>query len=53
MAEMMKITNIGKSQSQYQPSIPRPVSWAATIRDRLSDPAHISTVMITKPIETS
>ena len=53
MAEMKKTTNIGKSGSQYQPRIPSAVSCASTIRDRLSVPAHISTVMITKPIETS
>ena len=53
MAEMKKITNIGNSGSQYQPRMPSAVSCAATIFDRFSVPAHISTVMITKPIETS
>src|SRR5690242_6246837 len=52
-AEMKKMTNIGKSGSQYQPSRPHLVSCAATIADRLSDPTHSSTVMMTKPIETS
>src|SRR5918997_3766364 len=53
MAEMKKITNIGNSGSQYQPRMPSIESCASTIRDRLREPAHISTVMITKPIETS
>src|SRR5215203_615099 len=53
MAEIMKITNMGKSQSQYQPSMPKRVSCAATICDRLSEPAQSSTVMMTKPMETS
>src|ERR687889_2910600 len=53
MAEIKKITNIGKSQSQYQPSMPKRVSCAATICDRLSEPAQSSTVMMTKPMETS
>src|SRR5918998_3364069 len=52
IAEMKKITNMGNSGSQYQPSRPRPVSWARTICDRLREPTIISTVMITKPSET-
>jgi hypothetical protein len=60
-AEMKKITNIGSSGSQYQsrkepgrPSqVPIPVDWLVTIPDRFSVPAHISTVTITKPMETS
>src|ERR1700722_11499104 len=52
-AEMKKMMNIGKSDSQYQPSAPHFVSCAATIADRFSEPTHSSTVMITKPIETS
>src|SRR5207237_3776950 len=52
-AEMKKMMNIGKSGSQYQPSTPHRVSWAATMSDRLSEPTHSSTVMMTKPIETS
>src|SRR3954452_13471061 len=53
IAEMKKITNIGNSGSQYQPRIPSAVSWAATMRERLSEPAHIRTVMMTKPSDTS
>src|ERR1700733_1650359 len=52
-AETKKITNIGRSRSQYQPSIPRLVSWASTMTDRLSEPAHSNTVTMTKPIDTS
>src|ERR1700691_3831423 len=52
-AETKKITNIGSSGSQYQPSNPQLPCWACTICDRLSEPAHSSTVMMTKPIETS
>src|SRR5690242_5949439 len=52
-AEMKKMMNMGKSGSQYQPNTPHLVSWAATIADRLSEPTHSSTVMMTKPIETS
>ncbi len=52
-AEMKKITNIGKSGSQYQPKRPKCVSCALTMSERLSEPAQSSTVMITKPIETS
>src|SRR5580704_1969489 len=52
-AEMKKMMNIGKSGSQYQPSRPHLVSCAATISVRLSEPTQSSTVMMTKPIETS
>ena len=52
-AEMKKITNIGNSGSQYQPKSPNRVSCAVTMSPRLSEPAHSSTVMMTKPIETS
>src|SRR3954470_15394223 len=52
-AETKKITNIGNSGSQYQLSMPYLPSCASTIAERLSEPAHSSTVMITKPIETS
>src|SRR6478752_6614851 len=52
-AEMKKITNIGRSGSQYQPNKPQLPSCASTIADRLSDPAHSRTVMMTKPMETS
>ena len=53
MAEMKKMTNIGNSHSQYQPNRPMRVSCERTMSVRLSDPAHIRTVMMTKPIETS
>src|SRR5882757_6554270 len=59
-AETKKITNIGKSGSQYQfrkVSQGRPIRLArpraccaSTIASRLSEPAHIRAVMITKPI---
>src|SRR3569833_1181607 len=52
-AETKKTTNIGSSGSQYQPSKPHLVFCASTICDRFSDPAQSSTVMMTKPIETS
>src|ERR1041385_8738662 len=52
-ADTKNTTNIGKSGSQYQPNIPNRVSWAPTIADSFSEPAHSSTVMMTKPIETS
>src|SRR4051812_25573972 len=62
-AEMKKITNIGNSGSQYQfrnvshgspMRLARPcVSWAWTMAVRFSEPAQSSTVMMTKPIETS
>src|SRR5215469_15846585 len=60
-AEMKKTMNIGNSGSQYQFRIvnhgtPRrlasPTPWASTMSLRLSDPAHKSTVIMTKPIET-
>src|SRR5512133_1331330 len=53
IAEMTKITNIGNSGSQYQPSRPQRESCAATMAERLSEPTHNSTVISTKPIETS
>src|SRR5690242_20067596 len=39
-------TNIGNSGSQNQPNRPNPLSCASTIMERLSEPAHKSTVMI-------
>src|SRR5579871_6581996 len=55
IAEITKTTNIGNSGNQYQPSGPSSgcLFCAATIAERLSEPAHRSTVMMTKPIETS
>src|SRR5438067_6714053 len=52
-AEMKKITNIGNSGSQNQLNMPKRPSCASTIADRLSEPTHNRTVMMTKPIETS
>src|SRR6266446_6115411 len=52
-AEMKKMTNMGKSGSQYQPNMPNRVFCASTMAVRLSDPTHSSTVMKTKPMETS
>src|ERR1044072_8582949 len=60
-AEMKKMMNIGKSDSQCQsrndagrPSmVPRPVCCALTISVRFSEPTQRSTVTMTKPIETS
>src|SRR5271155_226258 len=53
IAEMKKITNSGTSGSQYQRNRPHGVSCAWTMAVRLSEPTHSSTVMMTKPIETS
>src|ERR1700730_5127024 len=55
MAEMTKTTNMGNSGNQYQPNGPHKKCpfCASTIADRLSEPAQSSTVMMTKPIETS
>src|SRR6185312_8832912 len=62
-AEMKKMMNIGNKGSQYQfkndshgkpISVARPrSSCASTMSLRLSEPTHSSTVMMTKPIETS
>src|SRR5262252_9008108 len=52
-AEMKKMTNIGNSRNQYQLISPKLPFCASTIAERLSEPAHKSTVMKTKPIETS
>src|SRR5947209_9226674 len=51
--ETKKTTNIGSSGSQYHSSRPYLPSCASTMAESLSDPAHSSTVMITKPMETS
>src|SRR5664279_195114 len=48
-AEMKKITNIGKRMEKAF----QPWAWARTMSDRFSDPANSSTVMMTKPMETS
>src|SRR6266568_2648939 len=52
-AEMKKTTNIGNSGSQYQPNTPHEVFCASTMSERRSEPTQSSTVIMTKPIETS
>src|SRR6266851_4750712 len=52
-AETKKTTNIGNSGSQNQLNSPYLPSCASTIALRLSEPAQSSTVMMTKPMETS
>src|SRR6476620_6051540 len=52
-AEMKKMMNIGNSGSQYQPNRPHLVFCASTMAVRFSEPTQSSTVMMTKPIETS
>src|SRR5262245_25997635 len=52
-AETKNTTNMGKSGSQNQLNMPHLPSCASTIAVRLSEPTHKSTVMMTKPIETS
>src|SRR5882724_10297680 len=52
-AETKNTTNIGNSGSQNQLNTPKRPFCASTIAERLSEPTHSSTVMMTKPIETS
>src|SRR6185295_13350827 len=52
-AETKKITNIGNSGSQNQPNVPYLLYCASTMAERLSEPAHNRTVMMTNPIDTS
>src|SRR5215213_4849862 len=52
-AEMKNMMNIGNSHSQYQPSSPHGEFCASTMSVMRSEPTHSSTVMITKPIDTS
>src|SRR6266852_821503 len=52
-AETKKTTNSGNSGSQYHCNMPQGPACACTILVRLSEPAHRSTEMKTKPIETS
>ena len=53
-AEMKNITNIGNSVAEQtnQPRMSGPLR-ASTISERFSEPTNSSTVMMTKPIETS
>src|SRR5579871_4649315 len=55
-AETKKIGSMGKRiENQFQCSSAKVpvVAWARTMSDRFSEPAKSSTVMMTKPIETS
>src|SRR5713226_3946210 len=52
-AETKKTTNSGNSGNQYHCNMPQGPACACTILVRLSEPAHRSTEMKTKPIETS
>src|SRR5687767_2790310 len=52
-AETKNTTNIGNNGSQNQLNKPYLPSCASTIAERLSEPAQSSTVMMTKPMETS
>src|SRR5262249_60652501 len=52
-AEMKNTTNMGKSGNQYQLNSPYFPSCAVTMAVKFSDPAQSSTVINTKPIETS
>src|SRR6476661_2468771 len=52
-AEMKNTMNIGNSGSQYQPSKPHRVFCASTMSVMRSEPTQSSTVIMTKPIETS
>src|ERR1700730_15468848 len=52
-AEIKKMMNIGNSGNQNQLKTPNRPSCALTMSVRLSDPTHNSTVMMTKPMETS
>src|SRR6478735_2437957 len=52
-AEIKNTTNIGNSGNQYQLNSPYLPFCASTIADRFKEPAHNSTVMMTKPMETS
>src|SRR5439155_2757074 len=52
-AETKNTTNIGSSGSQYQPNRPHRVFCASTMSVMRSEPTQSSTVIITKPIETS
>src|SRR5687767_3054684 len=53
IAEIRNTTNIGSSGSQYQLNMPYGPFCASTILVRFNEPATSSTVMMTKPIETS
>jgi hypothetical protein len=58
---MKNTTHLGSSDSQCQSSsvagrparVPGPTFWALTMSVMLSEPTQSSTVMMTKPMETS
>ena len=52
-AETKKMTNIGNSGSQYQPNRPQLAVLRLDDVGQIERAAHNSTVMMTKPIETS
>src|SRR5688572_2006160 len=52
-AETKNTTNMGSSGSQNQLSSPKRPFCASTMAERLSEPTSSSTVMMTKPMETS
>src|SRR3954453_3458492 len=52
-AEMKNTMNIGNNPSQSQPSSPHWVFCASTMSVMRSEPTQSSTVMMTKPMETS
>src|SRR2546421_4356293 len=52
-AETKNTTNIGNRGSQYQPSRPHLEFCASTMSLMRNEPTHSSTVMMTKPIDTS
>src|SRR5262249_25083706 len=52
-AEMKNTMNIGNSGIQYQPNRPQLEFCASTISVRRNEPTQSSTVIITKPIDTS
>src|SRR5436305_14331346 len=52
-AETKNTMNIGNNGSQYQPKRPKRVFCASTMSVMRSEPTQSSTVIITKPIETS
>src|SRR6266516_3827222 len=52
-AETKNTMNIGNSGSQYQPSKPKLVFCASTMSVMRKEPTQSSTVIMTKPIETS
>src|SRR5690242_9044855 len=52
-ADTKNTMNIGNSHSQYQPNTPQLEFCASTMSVMRSEPTQSSTVMMTKPIETS